>query len=616
MISARSRLAQISTPNRAWTLALGFALCGGVFGATPALALPATAQAAPASIAPSSTAPTSIAGEYRGAIGDQHLIVTLVQADDGTLSGKFTAPDQGNATVPFDSVTYAGGVLHIELKAAGVSYEGTRAETGDSFIGVWSQGGNNIPLTLRRTGTVAAFTLAPRTVGAVAFQPCRTADGNTEGLCGTYDVYENRAKKSGRKLALKIMVLPALSGKAAPDAFLPLAGGPGESAIEAFPLTAYTGLIRKDHDVLLIDQRGTGGSAPMQCELRDPQNVQQAIGGDIPSERLKVCREQLSRNADLTQYTTSIFADDLDEVREALGYAQVDVFGGSYGTRAALEYLRRHGDHVRTLTLKGIVTPDFRIPLSFSPALQGSIDRVIARCDADADCHKAYPNLSAEFHTVLERLDKAPVAITLLTPTGDQALTISRGLFVSGLRPVLYFPDAIRAFPMIVHSAYNGDFKPYLAVVSQMRVAIDRSVNRNLFFSIVCAEDMPSTTPEMIRRAAAGTYLGDFQVRQYQQVCSAWPRGDVPADFWTPIRSQTPALLISGTLDPVTPPEMAADLARDLPNGQVVTIANGSHGTGSRCIDRMVAQFVATGAKVDTTCAASIPLPPFLVGAP
>lgn len=600
MISARPLLTRMSL---ALALALALALGGGVAGAAYASALPAAEQPAPA----------SIAGEYRGAIANQHLIVTLAQADDGTLSGKLSVPDQGNITLPFDSVTFTGGVVHLELKAAGASYQGTLSDSGDSIAGVWSQGGHDIPLTLRRSGTAAAFTLAPRTIGSVAFQPCLSNDGNTEGLCGTYEVFENRAKKTGRKLALKIMVLPALSGHAAPDAFLPLAGGPGESAIGAFPLAAYTGLIRKDRDVLLIDQRGTGASAPLSCDLRDPRNVQQAIGGDIPAERVTACRDQLSQNADLTQYTTSIFADDLDEVRAALGYAQVDVFGGSYGSRAALDYLRRHGDHVRTLTLESIVAPGYRIPLSFSPAIQGSIDRVIARCAADAGCHKAYPNLGAEFQTVLDRLDRQPVTMTLPTATGTQTLTLGKGLFVSGLRPILYFPETIRAFPIIVHNAYNGDFKPYLSVVSRTRAGIDGAVNRNLFFSVVCAEDMPATTPEMVRRTAAGTYIGDFPVRQYQQVCSAWPHGEAPADFWTPIRSNVPALLISGTLDPATPPEMAADLARGLPNSQVVTIADGSHVTGSPCFDRMVAQFVATAAKVDAACVASIRLPPFLV---
>jgi len=607
MRSRRPRFAQTFVPRRASAAAFGLALLGGVFG--PML------MPAPAAIA--QQAPASIAGEYRGAIGAQHLIITLTQANDGKLSGKLTLPDQGNVTLPFDAVTYIGGAVHAELKAVSASYNGKLSDTGDSFSGAWSQSGQNFPLTLRKLGAAAAtFTLAPRKIGSVDFQPCRTADGNTEGLCGSYAVFENRTTKSGRKLALKIMVLPALSGHAAPDAFLPLAGGPGQSAIEAYPLTAYTGLIRKDRDVVLIDQRGTGGSAPLQCDLRDPQSAQQVLGEEIPPERLKDCRDHLAQSADLAQYTTTIFADDLDEVRAALGYTQVDVFGGSYGTRAALEYLRRYGDRVRTLTLEGIVAPDYRIPLSFSRSLQGSIDRILALCAADTACHKAYPNLDAEFHTVLDRLDKQPVTTTVRTSTGDQTVTINKGIFVSDLRPVLYVPDAIRAFPMMVHNAYKGDFHLYAVVSLQIRGAVDKAISRDMQFSVVCSEDVPSTTPEMIRRETGGTYLGDFQVRQYQYFCAAWPHGRAPADFYKPLHSTVPALLISGALDPVTPPEMAVDVAHNLPNGEVVTIPKGTHGTGSLCIDNMVAQFVDTAAKVDTACAASITFGPFITGAP
>jgi pimeloyl-ACP methyl ester carboxylesterase len=586
-------------------IGLGLALVAGV-GTTIARTPPASAQQASA----------SIAGEYRGAIGNQHFVFTLTQAADGTLSGRLTAPDQGNATFAFDSVTYADGVLSARLAAIGAGYEGRRSDAGDSFAGTWSQGGQNIPLTLRRPGTAAAFTLAPRKIGAVAFEPCRTADGNTEGLCGTYSVYENRARRSGRKLALKIMVLPALSGRPAPDAFLPLAGGPGQSAIDAYTRAAYTEMIRKDRDVVLIDQRGTGGSAPLQCALRDPHSAQQALGDEILSARLDACRAQLARSADLTQYTTSIFAADLEEVRAALGYAEVDLFGGSYGTRAALEYLRRHGDHVRSIALEGIVAPTYRIPLAFSRALQGSIDRVLALCAADAACHKVYPNLAAEFRALLDRLDKQPASMSVQTPGGDQTITISRGMFVAALRPILYLPEAMRAFPMMVHNAYRGDFQLFVAAAAQMRGALDKALNRDMALAVVCGEDMASTTAAMIRHATAGTYLGDFQIGQYQRYCARWPHGRAPADFRKPIRSPVPALLISGALDPVTPPEMAAELAHGFPNSQTVIIPNGTHGTGSLCIDRMIGQFVASAGKVDTACAASIQRAPFLTGPP
>ncbi len=347
----------------------------------------------------------TIAGEWDGMIGKLHLVFVFEQTPKGELTLKLTSVDQGNAVVPVDSVTFAGGKLDVQMKAIGGSYVAALSAAGDSLTGTWAQGAANLPLTLHRPDAQpAAFTLKPRTIGTVPLEPCRTIDGNIEGLCGTVSVWENRALKRGRRLALKVMVLPALQGGGS-DAFFPLAGGPGQSAIETYPATGYTNAIRRDRDVVLVDQRGTGGSAPLKCDLRDMTNAQQVLGEEIPAERLRACREKLAQTADLTQYTTSIFVDDLDEVRAALGYEKIDVFGTSYGTRAALVYLRQHGNHVRTIGLEGVVSPEYRIALSFSRALQSSIDQIIERCEATTACQQSYPDLRKEFDALLVRLD-------------------------------------------------------------------------------------------------------------------------------------------------------------------------------------------------------------------
>jgi pimeloyl-ACP methyl ester carboxylesterase len=552
-----------------------------------------------------------VTGEWRGMIGKQHLVLNLNAAATGELSGKLIVPDQGN-------VTFANSALHLAIKAIGASYDAKLNEAGDSLSGTWEQGGVNIPFVLRRPGAVApAMTLKPRTIGQVALTPCTTTDGNTEGLCGSVSVWENRVLKgegkTGRKLALRVMVLPSTSDHPSADAFVPLAGGPGQSAVEAYPLTGFTNAIRKTHDVVLLDQRGTGGSAPLLCDLRDPDNVQQTIGEEMPPEKLRACRATLEKTADLTQYTTSIFADDLDEVRAALGYTKIDVFGTSYGTRAALVYLRRHAEHVRAIGLEGVVSPEYRIPLSFSHALQGSIDQILARCAADEPCNKAYPNLRQEFQTLLDRLDKSPTQAEVTTAKGKQTVTITRGIFVADLRPILYIPQVINQLPYILHKAYEGDWSVYASVAAQVRGAIDKSINRDLSLSVSCSEDIPGMTEERIAREAAGTYLGDFQVRQYQRACKEWVRGEVPEDFHAAIRSDVPALLISGALDPVTSPDVSRNVAHNLSNSQVVLLPNGTHGTGSACVDGIVAAFVDTATKVDASCVNAMKLGDFFV---
>ncbi len=570
------------------------------------MAMTATAQTPPEN---------PILGEWDGVINKLRLVFVFEQTAEGQLTLKMTSPDQGNAAVPVDSVAFDSGRLAVEMKAIGASYTAAFSPTGDSLTGTWAQGTASLPLTLHRPGAKSpAFTLKPRTIGTVPLEPCRIMDGNIEGLCGTVSVWENRTTQRGSRLTLKVMVLPALQGGAS-DAFFPLAGGPGQSAIETYPATGYTNAIRRERDVVLIDQRGTGGSAPLNCELRDMSNAQQVLGEEIPAERLRACREQLAQTADLTQYTTSIFADDLDEVRAALGYDKIDLFGTSYGTRAALVYLRQHGDHVRTIGLEGVVSPQFRIPLSFSRALQTSIDQIIERCQTATACRQSYPDLRKEFDALLVRLGKAPAKADVTVGKFKQSVTISRGLFVSTLRPTLYLPEAISAFPLMIHKAYEGDWSIYTSIALQVRTAIDQAINRDLTITVACSEDVPGMTEAMIRNETAGTYLGAYQVRQYQNYCKEWTQGRAPADFHAAVHSDVPALLISGALDPVTSLAVARETALDLSKSQTVLLNNGTHGTGSSCVDGLIAKFVATAGRVDASCTDEMKLVPFLTPA-
>jgi pimeloyl-ACP methyl ester carboxylesterase len=562
----------------------------------------------------------SITGEWQGMVARLRLNVKIEQAADGTLSGKLTSVDQGNITIPIDAVTFSPSAgLRLELKSIGAVYEGKLSADGSGLVGTWQQGGNSIALSFHRPGATAEKpTLKARTLGSVPLQPCRTVDGNTEGLCGKYEVYENRQSQSGRKIALNIIVLPAISDKPAADPWFALAGGPGQSAVDAYPLTGYTTKIRQQRDVVLVDQRGTGASNPLPCELRDPKIAQEILGESMVLEKVRACRNELEKKADLTQYTTSIFADDLDDVRQAMGYDKINLFGGSYGTRAALVYLRRHGEHVRTIALEGVAPPQYRIPLAFPKTTQGSVDQLIARCAADEACHKDFPDLKKEFQAIVDKLEKSPAHFDVDNgAAGTQPVTLSRGMFVAALRPLLYIPGLLSEFPYMIHRVYQDDWSIYATAVLQVRNAIDKQIDRGMFLSVVCAEDVPGTTEEMIRRDTAGTYLGDSQVRAYQKACGDWVQGAIPKDYYAPIRSAVPVLLISGALDPATPPKASEQAAKDLSNSRVVVVKEGTHGTGSPCIDGLISEFVAQGsaAGLDISCADQIHLPPFLTQA-
>jgi pimeloyl-ACP methyl ester carboxylesterase len=568
---------------------------------------------------PASTEPAqaangqSITGEWQGMIAKQRLIVKIERAADGTFTAKLTAVDQGNVTLPVDTVSFEPtGGLRLELKSVGAVYEGKLSDDGSELVGTWRQGGASIPLTFRRPGAAPAkSTLKPRTLGSVSLEPCRTSDGNTEGLCGKYEVYENRQLKSGRKIALHIMLLPAMSAKSEPDPFFCLAGGPGQSATESFPLAGYVAKVRDLRDVVLVDQRGTGQSNPLQCSLQSLDNAQSVLGEPYSQEKIRECRKESDKKADTTQYTTSVAAADLDEVRQAMGYDKINLFGGSYGTKAALVYLRLHGDHVRTLTLEAVASPQFLIPLPFARGLQSSVDGVIALCAADAACRKDYPDLRNEFKTLVERLEKSPAQFQV----NNQSVTLSREMFLSKLRGLLYIPQFVSAFPFIIHSAYQGDWSSYGGAALSFAGALEGAIARGASLAAICAEDVPALTEDAIRRETAGTYLGDSQVRRFKNYCEAWGRaGSIPKDFYSPVRSPAPTLLISGALDPATPPETAKQAAQYLVNSRLITVKEGTHGTGSPCLDGLVAEFVKRGSVtgLDASCADQIHLPPFL----
>lgn len=557
----------------------------------------------------------TVEGEWQGKITKLRAIVKLAQ-DGDKLRGEFVSVDQGNIALKLDDApTFEAGTLHFGLKMIGATFEGKMSGDGNEIAGVWQQGSATIPMVLRRPGWETRFHLKPSMRGKVAFTPCRTID-DSEALCGTYEVWENRESKSGRKLTLSIQVLPSTSAKPQPDPVFALAGGPGESAIEAFPLAPYIAALQKRREIVLIDQRGTGKSAPLPCQVRDMKVAQQVIGQMYAADRLKACRADLEKNADLTQYTTSIAVDDFDEVRAAMGYSKINLLGGSYGTKSSLVFLHRHEDAIRTVTLKAVAPPQYRLPLPFARTIQDSLEGLFHDCEKDGDCHKEYPELRANYRAAIERLTKEAAVFEIYNAAAKekQKVTLPRGMFVANLRLLLYMPQLVPLMPFILQQAGQGDFVPFGKALLVLVPAVEPGISRGLFLSVVCAEDVPFITDADIKKETDGTDLGDFQVRAYREYCSVWPKGTPAKDYFEPIRTKVPVLLISGENDPATPPAGAKIAAQAMTNARLITVASGTHATSNACIDGLIAQFVAdaAGAKLDATCAEKAEPPHFV----
>jgi pimeloyl-ACP methyl ester carboxylesterase len=441
-----------------------------------------------------------------------------------------------------------------------------------------------------------------------------------EARCGTYEVFENRAARSGRKIPLRVLVLPALGPDRLPDAVTYFAGGPGDSSVEEGLFVAQAlKPLRQRRDFLFVDMRGTGKSAPLQCpELQGTAGVQGFLDDFLPADKARACGERLRKTADLAQYTTDNTVDDVDEVRAALGYPQVNVMGGSYGTRAVLVYLRRHPSQVRTALLHGVVPTHDRAPLYFARSTQMALDSLVAECAADAACGAAFPNLKQEIAAVLAKAGKEPARVRLTDAESgeDVEVRLSQNGVAQTLRYMLYSPASSLLLPLEVHLAAQGNWKP-LAETARGFAGGMTSLSDGYFLSVTCAEDVPFIDDAAVAPAVAGTFLGDFRIRKQRAACAGWPAAKLGEAFLAPVVSDVPSLLISGERDPATPASDGEAAARTLRHSKHVVIPDAGHGLegleGTGCIDDLTVKLVEIGSaeSLDTSCVAKIKRPAF-----
>lgn len=437
--------------------------------------------------------------------------------------------------------------------------------------------------------------------------PCTVQGSNEEVRCANYPVWENRATKSGRKIGLNIVILPAQisSGQQAVEPLFILAGGPGQAATETARGYLNNRLLRAGHDIVLIDQRGTGGSNPLDCDLYgDPADLQKMVTSSFPADSYERCQVQLSKIADLGHYTTAEGMDDVDEVRQWLGYGKINIWGGSYGTMAAQVYLRRHEPTVRAIVLAGVAPVDELIPLHHAWAGQRAVDAIFAKCKADADCNKAYPDLTGDFKTIFDRVRKG-VDVEVDDRAGRKAkVHPSVESFAEGVRHFLYYDDG-RSFPSTIHrAAVTGDVTPLVQMAVTSQINFGRSLSMGMLMSVSCAEGLPFIDDKTLARETANTFLGDLRVKEQAAACKQWVRGAVPKDVHQLVHSNVPVLLVSGARDSVTPPPFADRVAKQLPNSLHIVFPESSHGNFGFCGNQVIADFFNRGTVqgLDVSC--------------
>lgn len=461
-------------------------------------------------------------------------------------------------------------------------------------------------------GLVACTTKPETAESTLPLSPCRLP-GNVEALCGTYTVYENRAAGNGRTIDLNIAVIPASGSIPQPDPLFMLAGGPGQAATEDFP--ALVGLfdeLTEERDIVLVDQRGTGKSNSLACpNLLEAETAETDETTFI--QLMEECRTSL--DADLTQYVTEIAMADLDDVRAALGYDQINLYGVSYGTRAALTYLRLYPQHTRTVVLDSVVGQELMLYLQMPHDGQRALELLFARCANDPACNEQFPNLETEFATLLEHLAE-PVEISIADPVSGEAteFTLTRDLLTQFIFNLLYSPEFVSLLPLLIHTTYEtSDFGP---LVSQAFIFSNNlTLAHGMLYSVTCTEDASFFSLDEAKTWQEGTVF-PLAAEQFLEICADWPRGQVSAEFRQPVQSTVPVLLISGDADPVTPPAYADEVAKTLPNSHHLVLSGLGHGVLMiGCMPSVVTDFIMAGTVegLDTSCLETAAPPPFFM---
>lgn len=439
---------------------------------------------------------------------------------------------------------------------------------------------------------------------AEVLSPCELPEVEEPAKCGVVEVPENWERPEGRRLRIAVAVLPATQGKALPDPIVMLMGGPAEDAISAASVFAeWLAPARRDRDLVFIDQRGTGKSHRLTCDIYKGVDAALLFRDAFPLAPIEQCARELSKIADLTQYSYAHFVRDLEHIRQKLGYGSMNLNAGSYGTRPAQLFIRTYPRSVRTVFFHSVVPIDVAIPLPMSKAAQTAMDRVLDDCQAQPECRAAFPNVRNDLGEVLRRLETQDVKVAV--PGRATQVRLHRGRVAERLRSMMYREEGAANIPQVIHRMYLGDYRPVVEDILENARGASTAISFGLFFSIVCNEDVPFIRESEITAATEGTYLGEYRVRQQQAACSKWPKGSLPAGYREPIRSTVPALFVSGDTDPASPLWFMAHAAKGFENRAEVVLENRGHTEWRPCVGDIYRRFVVSGtaAKLDTsTC--------------
>jgi len=439
---------------------------------------------------------------------------------------------------------------------------------------------------------------------------CRISAGpgmsSMKARCGTMLRPLDPSGAVAGEIELRVAVVPALNLTPETDPLVPIAGGPGQGSVQFYAAYAPTFEgVRRNRDILLIDQRGTGESSTMDCTFDDDM-VEGNYSTELTIEYAERCLDELPH--DPRFFTTSVAVTDMEAVRVALGYPTLNIYGVSYGTRVAQHFARRYPDATRTMIIDGVVPPQLSLGPEIATESQRAIDNILARCAENAACNERFPNIADTFARVVEEVRQAPISIEVPHPsTGRaEAVEFGEGEFAAAIRLLAYHPNSIALMPLLISEAGEGNYVPLGSQYMMTMIAMMDAISLGMHNAVMCAEDVPFYDKTTIDYdGIRASYMGLFQLEALEAICSVWPAGPIDDEFKVPLATDLPVLLLSGDADPITPPRYADLAAVDLTNAAHLTGVNQGHGQlGVGCTPRLIADFIesADPSSIDAEC--------------
>ena len=470
---------------------------------------------------------------------------------------------------------------------------------------------------------VLVFMALPTTVLAlpdsnqIEFSNCMLALPGTNltanARCGSLEVPENPAEPAGKRITLNIAVAPATGKTTEPDPVFFFAGGPGQAASETWVMIQSTlNKIRKTRDIVMIDQRGTGGSNKLDCVSEVEEDLNQEIDLDLIRTETEKCLAEL--DGDPRFYTTTIAMGDYNQVRQAMGYDKINIMGVSYGTRSAQVYLRLFPETVRSVTLDSVVPMQLALGQEHALMLDRSVQNVFRDCSENETCNSLFPHQAEELNTLFTQLRNEPRQITIINPVSGepQEMRLTADTLGVAIRFLSYASETQAMIPLLVHEALTtGDLSRLASQALLIMTGLNEMLSKGMELSVLCSEDYPYMD---LSADYSHTLMGNLMLEIVGLQCGIWPRGEVAEDFHQPVVSDIPVLLMSGERDPVTPPRYAAQAAETFSNSLDLVARGQAHSVMKNvCLRDITTEFIEKGSveNLDTSCVENILPAPF-----